>query len=57
MIVELKWDKSAIGAIKQIKEKQYPDTLKDYAGNVLLVGINYDKHSKEHSCVIEKYLK
>ena len=54
-VIELKWDKSATGAIAQIKEKQYIDALKDYQGNVLLAGINYDKETKTHSCVIEKY--
>ena len=27
---------------------------KDYQGNLLLVGINYDKATKKHECVIEK---
>ena len=54
-IIELKWDKSAEGAIRQIKEKQYIDALKDYHGNLLLVGINYDKKTKKHSCIIEKW--
>jgi len=54
IIVELKWDKSAETAMEQIKEKNYPDCFKDYKGDVLLVGINYDKDSKEHSCKIEK---
>lgn len=53
-IIELKWDKSAKGAIAQIKEKQYVDALKDYKGNLLLAGINYDRQTKKHECVIEK---
>lgn len=32
VIMELKWDKSAKGAISQIKEKQYVDALKEYQG-------------------------
>ena len=28
-----------------------------YTGDILLVGINYDKKSKEHQCLIEKYVK
>ena len=55
MIVELKYDKSAEGAIAQIKEKKYVESLKEYQGNLLLVGINYDKETKKHCCVIEKY--
>ena len=57
MIVELKYDSSAESAIEQIKEKQYTDCLKDYSGEVLLVGINYDKESKKHSCKIERSKK
>jgi len=55
MIVELKWDKSAKGAIDQIKAKNYVSALEDYKGNLLLVGINYDKGTKHHECVIEEY--
>ena len=54
VIMELKWDKSAKGAISQIKEKQYVDALKEYQGNLLLVGINYEKDTKTHTCVIEQ---
>ena len=54
MIVELKYDKSAEGALAQIKKKQYTDCLKDYSGEILLVGINYDKENKSHTCCIEK---
>lgn len=57
LIVELKYDKSAEGAIEQIKKNQYSDCLKDYSGDVLLVGINYDKEQKNHSCKIEKITK
>lgn len=55
IIMELKWDKSAVGAISQIKEKQYCDALKEYHGNLLLAGINYDRGTKQHTCVIEKW--
>ena len=54
MIVELKYDKSAEGAIAQIKEKRYVESLKEYKGNLLLVGINYEKETKKHTCLIEK---
>ena len=57
VVIELKWDKSACGALKQIKEKCYGDALKDYQGNLLLVGINYNKTTKEHECVIEAVQK
>ena len=55
LVVELKWDKSARGAISQIKEKDYAGKLVHYAGEILLVGINYDKKQKKHECVIEQY--
>jgi len=29
--------------------------LKDYVGEVVLVGINYDKKTKKHECVIERF--
>ena len=57
MVVELKCDASADGALAQIREKRYADSLKDYQGNLLLVGINYDKKTKKHACVIEQSKK
>lgn len=54
MIVELKWNKTESAALQQIKEKNYPAILKDYYGDILLVGVNYDEITKEHSCVIER---
>ncbi len=57
LIVELKYDKEAETAIRQIREKQYPRALERYGGEILLVGINYDKNTKKHSCEIEKYQK
>lgn len=55
MLIELKWDKDADTAIKQIYEKNYPTGLKDYLDNLLIVGINYDKKTKKHECKIVKY--
>lgn len=54
MVVELKWDGSVEGAIRQMKEKRYVKALQGYQGEILLVGINYDKKSKKHSCKIEQ---
>ncbi len=54
LVVELKWNKDSESAIDQIKEKNYPDSIKDYTDNILLVGISYDKKTKKHECVIEK---
>ena len=55
LVVELKWNQNAQTAIQQIKDKNYPETVQEYTGEILLVGINYDKKTKKHSCVIEKY--
>lgn len=57
MVIELKYDKSAKCAIEQIKDRKYPEALKDYCGNLLLVGISYSKADKKHSCVIEEWEK
>ena len=56
MIVELKWGHSAEEAVEQIKQKDYLDCLKNYSGEVLLVGVNYDKE-KHHTCKIERIKK
>ena len=56
LVVELKYDQSAETALSQIKDRKYPQALEGYSGEVLLVGVNYDKDNKNkpHSCVIEK---
>ena len=53
VVIELKRGKTAQEAIDQIKAKNYVKVLEDYKGNLLLVGINYDKE-KKHTCRIEK---
>lgn len=55
LLIELKWNKSAEGAIAQIKNKQYTDWIKEYTGDILLVGVNYDDE-KGHTCSIEKFV-
>ena len=58
MVVELKYNRSADTAIKQIKENSYHGALSGYGDRILLVGINYDadgKDSKKHTCVIEEF--
>ena len=57
LLVELKWNQNAQTALTQIKTKKYPSSILNYTGDILLVGINYDKKSKEHQCLIEKYVK
>lgn len=54
MVLELKYGHSAEEAIKQIKSKNYMDSIRKEK-EALLVGINYDKETKEHTCIIEEY--
>ena len=56
-MVQLKGDKTAEGAIAQNKRRQYSEGLSEYQGNLLLVGVNYDKKTREHTCVIEEFVK
>ena len=58
MVVELKYNKDADTAIKQIKEKRYQGALSGYSDRILLVGVNYDaegEDKKHHTCVIEEW--
>ncbi|MBQ0019248.1 MAG: PD-(D/E)XK nuclease domain-containing protein [Bacteroidales bacterium] len=57
VVLELKVNKDADTAISQIHRKQYTGRVSEYTGNVLLVGINYDKQSKTHTCKIERMQK
>ncbi len=59
IVIELKYDKSAITALQQIKDRNYVQALERFNGDILLVGVNYNKDSgdKIHSCIIEKYAK
>lgn len=61
LVIELKHDKTAETALTQIKKQQYPARLEHYKGNILLVGIEYDKEVantspkfKHHKCKIER---
>ena len=57
LVVELKYDKDADSAISQIKRKKYPAKVAQYTGDLLLVGVNYDKETKTHTCLIERWEK
>lgn len=57
LVIELKWNKSVKTALQQIKEKKYPMAIEQYTGEILFIGISYDKKTKEHKCLIEKYEK
>ena len=59
LVVELKWNRSAEAAIEQIRQRKYPEVLRDYGGEILLVGISYDKDApagqRKYECRIEKW--
>ena len=57
LIVELKKDRNVRAAIAQIKERNYPQQVEKYTGDILLVGINYDEDTKKHECLIERWHK
>ena len=54
IVVELKYNQDADAAIDQIKRKQYPAKVAQYADRLLLVGINYNRDTKTHDCVIQE---
>ena len=56
LVIELKFNHAAETAIDQIKCKEYPAKIAEYSGDILLVGINYDREQKRHTCKIERFL-
>ena len=57
MLIELKWNHQASGAIEQIKNKNYPRVLENYGGEIVLVGVSYREKDKQHTCAIERIKK
>lgn len=60
LILELKFNQDAETAISQIHKKQYTGKISEYTGDILLVGINYNKDGEEgkhHTCKIERVSK
>jgi len=57
IVVELKYNKDADTAINQILRREYPAKVAQYVDNLLLVGINYNRETKQHSCHIERWAK
>jgi len=55
VVIELKYDKAVDTAIEQIKRKEYPAKVAQYTDNLLLVGITYDRETKQHNCRIERF--
>lgn len=59
ILMELKYNKDVKTASDQVKERNYPQVLEHYTGNLIIVSVNYDKEAKgegfkKHSCRIEK---
>ena len=57
LIIELKRNACEMTALTQIRQKNYGSALEKYSGDLLFVGVNYDEKTKEHRCVIEKFVK
>ena len=57
IVVELKFNQPVQTAIDQIRLRNYPAKLREYTGEVLLVGISYDRETKQHSCQIDQWEK
>ena len=53
-MAELKVSDSADSAIGRIKAKEHYRPLENYYGEVLLVGISFDKETLKHACRIER---
>ncbi len=56
IVIELKYDKAVNTAIEQIKQRQYPAKVSQYTDNLLLVGITYERDTKQHRCCIERWV-
>ena len=54
LLIELKWNRTEDGAINQIRKNNYPEVLKGYGGEILLVGVSYNVKTQKHTCKIEK---
>ncbi len=59
ILVELKWNHDAKTAMDQIYNRKYTSSFDDYSGDIILVGVNYDKNSKDkmHECKLERVVK
>ena len=57
MIVELKRNKTTGAALEQIESKQYFNVMDKYQGDLLLVAVNYDEKTNEHTCEIRRFVK
>lgn len=61
LVIELKWNRSAEGAIEQILNRKYPSVLENINRRILLVAVTYNKDAgvgkRKHSCKIIEYTK
>ena len=57
LIIELKRNSCPETALNQIREKQYFDSLENWQGEILFVGVSYDAETKVHQCKIERFVK
>ena len=59
LVIELKYDRTVNAAMQQIKDRHYTQALEGYVGEILAVGVNYDRDdiNKHHSCVIQRLEK
>jgi hypothetical protein len=57
IVLELKCNRSAKSAISQIRKKEYTEKVAQYSGEMLLVGISYNKKTNRHDCRIERCVK
>ncbi len=62
LLIELKYGQNTDAAMDQIRKRKYLDKFGHYTGNILVIGINYNKELradqskfKHHSCKIERY--
>ena len=62
LLIELKYGHSVDIAMDQVRRQKYLDRFEHYKGNILVIGINYDRELsadhpefKHHSCKIEKW--
>ena len=56
IVIELKYDKTADTAIDQIRRRDYPQKVAACTSDMLLVGISYDRETKQHQCKIERMI-
>ena len=54
IVVELKVDGTVDTGMEQILKRKYPDSLKHYKDNMILVAISYDRNTKKHAARVER---